>query len=268
MVSANPSTATDRYAPLKICIKCRTEKTLDDFPKQKRNKDGREGACRTCVASSRREKYAEDPEKYRKMSKDWADGHPEKIVAARKRYRKENPERVLELSRASNERNKDARLASGRAWYAKNSAKKIAYSKEWYEKNTERAAATAAASGKARYAANPEIFAERSREYRAKNPERISALKRSYKARKKGAEGVHTAQDVLKILEGQRGLCANCKKKLFKSGEKKFHVDHVVPLAKGGSNWPSNLQCLCPVCNMRKGSKDPLDWANENGRLL
>lgn len=84
----------------------------------------------------------------------------------------------------------------------------------------------------------------------------------------RGAEGSHTGKDVQAIFQNQRGLCANCKKKLFKSGAKKYHVDHVIPLAKGGSNWPSNLQCLCPTCNMRKGAKDPLDWAKENGRLL
>ena len=43
-------------------------------------------------------------------------------------------------------------------------------------------------------------------------------------------------------------------------GDKKgpFHVDHVVPLAKGGIESITNLQILCETCNLKKGSKlDP-----------
>lgn len=105
-------------------------------------------------------------------------------------------------------------------------------------------------------------------EYRARNPEKCSEHSRNRRARKRNAEGSHTATDIARIFEHQRGLCANCHAKLFKSGKQTFHVDHIVPLAKGGSNWPDNLQCLCPQCNNRKRAKDPIAWANENGRLL
>ena len=36
-----------------------------------------------------------------------------------------------------------------------------------------------------------------------------------------------------------------------------LHVDHVVPVALGGSNSPSNLQTLCATCNFGKGSIAP-----------
>ena len=32
------------------------------------------------------------------------------------------------------------------------------------------------------------------------------------------------------------------------------HVDHIVPVSRGGSSDKSNLQATCPPCNMRKGS--------------
>jgi 5-methylcytosine-specific restriction endonuclease McrA len=34
-----------------------------------------------------------------------------------------------------------------------------------------------------------------------------------------------------------------------------LEVDHIRPLAKGGSSNPANLQLLCPACNKKKGSK-------------
>lgn len=244
------------------------EKPLDAFVKSKGYKDGRMNTCRACSASARREKYAKNPEKYRQAAKDWANANPEKVVLARKKYYNDNPERIVELRAASYIRNSEKSLAAGRVWYAENADYKRQKAREWYANNIERARASALVRSNASYAANPEMHAARAKVYRAKHKETVSAGKRKYKAAKRGAEGSHNGKDVIAIFERQRGLCANCKKKLFKSGAKKYHVDHVIPLARGGSNWPSNLQCLCPTCNMRKGAKDPLDWANENGRLL
>ena len=144
------------------------------------------------------------------------------------------------------------------------------------------------------YAANREIIAARNALYKAENRETISACNASYRsanpekysawvaanpdkravsdrnrrALKRNAEGKHTADDVRAIFTAQRGLCANCQTKLFKSGKKKYHVDHIMPLVLGGSNWPSNLQCLCSACNLSKHAKDPIKWAKENGRLI
>lgn len=33
------------------------------------------------------------------------------------------------------------------------------------------------------------------------------------------------------------------------------HVDHIVPVARGGANDPSNYQALCARCNKSKGAK-------------
>lgn len=117
-------------------------------------------------------------------------------------------------------------------------------------------------------AANKEKVAEYQLKYRSANAEKYAQNNRNRRARKRNAEGRHTAADIARIFENQRGLCANCHAKLFNSGRQKFHVDHVVPLIKGGSNWPDNLQCLCPQCNNKKRAKDPIEWAQQNGRLI
>ena len=42
-----------------------------------------------------------------------------------------------------------------------------------------------------------------------------------------------------------------------------YHLDHIVPVASGGTSEDSNLQLLCPTCNMRKGAKDYEEWLEE-----
>jgi 5-methylcytosine-specific restriction endonuclease McrA len=46
-----------------------------------------------------------------------------------------------------------------------------------------------------------------------------------------------------------------------------YHVDHVVPLVRGGSDDPSNLVIACVPCNLSKGDKLPHEW-KRSGRLL
>ena len=54
----------------------------------------------------------------------------------------------------------------------------------------------------------------------------------------------------------QRGLCAVCGGPVQRKG-RQSHVDHVVPLAAGGSVRFGNLQLLCRLCNQRKGAQTP-----------
>lgn len=45
--------------------------------------------------------------------------------------------------------------------------------------------------------------------------------------------------------------CVHCHKK-FRKGS--IDIDHIIPKSKGGTNDPSNLQCLCIHCNRSKGN--------------
>lgn len=59
----------------------------------------------------------------------------------------------------------------------------------------------------------------------------------------------------------QDGKCAYCKCEL----NGKFHIDHIQPLARGGTNYPDNLACSCAECNLSKGAKTIDEWAATRG---
>jgi 5-methylcytosine-specific restriction endonuclease McrA len=81
----------------------------------------------------------------------------------------------------------------------------------------------------------------------------------------RGSEGSHTAADIAEILKAQGGRCAYCRTSLNRA---KKHVDHIVPLALGGSNGRANLQIACAACNQSKSARDPVTFAQSIGLLL
>src|SRR5574343_49856 len=112
--------------------------------------------------------------------------------------------------------------------------------------------------------ANNKIILENLKKYREANPGYVSTYRRNRYARKRNAIGSHTKNDILNLLVLQKSKCAICRCSI-KTG---YHVDHVVPLSKGGNNDKFNLQLLCPSCNCSKHAKDPVSFMQERGFLL
>ncbi len=54
------------------------------------------------------------------------------------------------------------------------------------------------------------------------------------------------------ILERDGFRCVKCG---ANSQQTKLHIDHKIPVSKGGTNEPSNLQTLCERCNLGKGTR-------------
>jgi len=53
------------------------------------------------------------------------------------------------------------------------------------------------------------------------------------------------------VFQRDQFRCQSCGRS---PSEVSLQVDHIIPLAKGGSNDLSNLQTLCANCNGRKGA--------------
>lgn len=117
-----------------------------------------------------------------------------------------------------------------------------------------------------RYASNKTEILERGKSYNKTASGHASTLVRSARRRanKQAAVGSYTASDAATIRGLQKDRCGYCRVNLKGRGS----LDHIVALANGGSNWPSNLQWLCRSCNSRKHTKDPIDFARQFGRLL
>jgi len=89
--------------------------------------------------------------------------------------------------------------------------------------------------------------------YRARTRTQAKVRATRRKARLLGAPGTHTAADVCNIVDGYCGLCVYC---LGRAEQ----IDHVEPLARGGSNGPENLVPACKHCNISKKDKPLLLW--------
>jgi 5-methylcytosine-specific restriction endonuclease McrA len=192
--------------------------------------------------------------------------HPEKKVrrlAVQKRYRDAHAEET----KAKHAANKDAINAERRAERAANPEKFRAYDRKRTRVLTPEQRDKANANARRRWENDPTNNAEKrakSRKIQKNNREGCRASEHKSRARRKNAEGFFTAEDIDRIYKAQKGKCALCRVPL----KTDFHRDHIIPLSKGGTNWPRNIQLLCQPCNQRKHSKDPIDFARKLGKLL
>jgi 5-methylcytosine-specific restriction endonuclease McrA len=68
----------------------------------------------------------------------------------------------------------------------------------------------------------------------------------------------HVAYSRTAILERWRHACCYC-------GSLATHLDHVVPLSKGGADAEHNIVPACAHCNLSKGAKTLAEWAETFG---
>lgn len=219
---------------MKTCYNCRVEKPYSDFHKDSSRKDGCQRACKPCIKIISAAAWERNKEKRQARYQVWKLENKEAIAARQKARRIENKDALREKCVKHYYANREALLAVNAKYRAENPEKEKARNAKWSK-------------------ANPHICAAKTRRRRAL---------------KLAAEGTHTRQDIDKLFLLQKGKCASCTIKLIKSGKNIYHVDHIMPLTKGGGDGPDNLKLLCPGCNIKKNSKDPLDWAKENGKLL
>lgn len=133
------------------------------------------------------------------------------------------------------------------------------YFKDYYRAN--RAKKIAAAR---QYAvAHAEERREWMRRYAAENREKINAASREYQRRTghkyskarmlaKRTRVVETV-DRREVFTRGAGRCGICAEPVDLAT---FHIDHIIPLARGGEHSYANTQPAHPLCNLQKGARE------------
>lgn len=134
---------------------------------------------------------------------------------------------------------KKCRNATITKWHKNNKGKTNAASARWRDKYPHKVKAYSA-----------QYYTDNKEEMRAKfkaymTPERNSYYMRLRRDRKRGAKGICTFAQLQARIDYYGGLCWIC-------GDPMQAIDHVKPLAKGGTEWPANLRPICTSCNSKK----------------
>ena len=184
--------------------------------------------------------------------------------------------------RFTDEELKANKAAQARRHYEANKEKRAAYhaalhrersaDPEYMRKMAEKSAAYRAANpgvvsaqNAKRRAKDPEAARQQSREWFAANPGRRAEYEQNRRARKRANGGSITPGLKSTLFAMQKQCCACCKER-FALGM--LHMDHVMPLSKGGQHADANMQLLCQPCNQAKYAKHPVDFMQERGFLL
>lgn len=165
--------------------------------------------------------------KHRKLKEPYCDACKKANNEYSKKYQAANPERTKELAKQSEARRKDKISAYQKCWYQKNKDKVIAQQREYYQ-------------------SNKEYFVARSAKRRAL---KLNSKTESY--------------TVKYIIEIYGTVCHICNEDIDMQAprspgklgwEKGLHLDHIIPLSKGGTDTVDNIKPSHGICNLSKGT--------------
>jgi 5-methylcytosine-specific restriction endonuclease McrA len=99
----------------------------------------------------------------------------------------------------------------------------------------------------------------------ASNKDKRSVITFNYDGKRRALlKSGDTAKAILAWKNSQKKICYWCNKPC----EDKFHIDHYLPLTKGGLHKIHNFVIACPRCNLTKNAKDPYEYALSVGKLF
>jgi 5-methylcytosine-specific restriction endonuclease McrA len=144
----------------------------------------------------------------------------------------------------------EARRAYQREHYRKNRESRLAAVKAYRAENRDEVNARRRAANKRD---RPKISAAMQR-WRNENPDKWRPIHRKKealrRARLRGCEA--EAIDPAVVFERDEGVCGICGGAVDPAD---WHMDHVVPIARGGPHVYANVQVAHPRCNSSKGAK-------------
>lgn len=185
------------------------------------------------------------------------DKEADKIYA--KAYYLKNRQKIIERTTKYRQENREKMLVTRRQRYHRDDTVKNA-NKEWVVNNPDKVKAA-----QNRYlSANRLVKVEKARLHRKNNPESVALsqkkwhmrnapriLEYSHRRRALQLDADDGTVNIQNLIDSWNGLCGICSQEV----KDKYHIDHILPLSKGGLHAQVNLQITHPKCNLSKGSK-------------
>lgn len=199
-----------------MCSKCSILKDISEFYKGRIYKSW--GICKECDKERRKENYKLNRDKRIQYSLDYYRNNIEEERQKRKEYYAVNSETISQQNKIHYEQHKDEYIERAANWVAK----------------------------------NPEARKAVIQRYVSNSKDKIKASASRRRAREQNALGEFTSQEWEDLKAKYDYTCLSCNRK---EPEVLLSPDHIVPLARGGTNYIDNIQPLCIKINgSRKGN--------------
>ena len=183
--------------------------------------------CPACLDSARRWKKEHHDENL-KTSREWCRSHRDKIS---------------KHNRESHARHKETRNAQHRKYQQEHREAFRIREHKWRTDHPEQCAAT-------------------HRKWLADHPHKVNEYSHAARARKNNATGTYTQEELNNQWHTQNGFCFYCGELIYKTINSQYHVEHKIPLSRGGSNDISNIVLSCETCNLRKNAKTAAEFVS------
>jgi 5-methylcytosine-specific restriction endonuclease McrA len=219
----------------KTCRECKQDLPADSQHFYWHKRGGWSTYCKPCTRARSAKWQKENPERANARKIKWAKDNPARRTEAQRRYFEKNADAIREKARQKSRTPERRRQAA--AWRARNREHLREYFRQYNEQNPERVKA----------------IQER---WRRKNKDAAKVRKARRRSRERNATGKHTREHVRAIYAKQGERCFYCNTSLHGN----YHLDHRIPISRGGTNDPANLVCACAKCNLRKHNKTDAEF--------
>lgn len=214
----------------KQCLKCKCNKELSNFTKNKLKKDGLNYMCKMCNGKYQRDYWKNNSLfRVRKSEKS-------------KIYQSKNKKKISERMKVYNSKHKEINNKRSKKYHLDNIDKRKESGREWYKKNKKHANRL-------------------SKLWKKNNKKSISTYNRKRRNLLYNTTGSHTEKEWQSKKMKYNNCCAYCgiNEDILKNkyNDKKWHKltrDHIIPISKDGTDYINNIVPSCITCNSIKNN--------------
>lgn len=224
---------TDFSSGLKTCPTCRIVLPHASFFRRSATPSGLSSTCKACHTAETKSWRKQRPG----YTTEWARAKYGSLPRT-KLSAEEAKRRILQSARKTYRKDLKRSRERALARYYRERDRRRAYSLEYGRKNRERRALIG-------------------RLWAINNPLKVRVKQHRRRVAVLAAPGVCTAVQLEARCTYYGWLCYLCQIPLTM---KTLTIDHRIPLARGGSQWPANLAPCCRRCNGSKGGKTETEY--------